>query len=252
MFVLIVTLIVLIIVPLGAYQTSHGKSVRGFPALMPGSRFRSMSAAFLSSAENNMSDRAPPSGQYENREPRSTIPQRKDTCRVFVSGVIGTDPREAFLSNGHYVINFALAVVGHFNPVHEWERYKPTETMWMGAEIWDDMARKHQTMITKGTPISALGYMIHNKWQDKVTGEDRKTFKLRITHILDGEEMQEMLGASGALDMIEESMQSEQKFDEYSPDMEDQTMNRGGSGERFSRMDDELGGGADEDDMIPF
>ena len=200
---------------------------------------------------------APPSGQYENREPRSTIPQRKDTCRLFVSGVIGTDPKEAFLSNGHYVMNFALAVVGHFDPAHDWERYKPTETMWMSAEVWDNMARNHQTMLTKGTPISALGVMIHNKWQDKVTGEERKQFKLRITHILDNGEMQEMLGASGALDLIEESAGSGDTFNDGYAGIEDQTMSsgggRGGGGEGGG-MNDELGGKdeGDDIDIIPF
>ena len=239
MFTLIISLLLLVMVSTRAYQTHLGKGIPMKP------KFRSVTALH-SSIEDNTASGTPNSGQYENREPRSTIPQRKDTCRMFVSGVIGTDPREAFLSNGHYVMNFALAVVGHFDPVHDWERYKPTETMWITAEVWDDMARNHQTMISKGTPISALGYMIHNKWQDKVTGEDRKTFKLRVTHILDGEEMQEMLGASGALDLIEES-QAGQKFDEFSPGMEDQTMSNGGSS-----MDDELGGKTEEDDVIPF
>jgi len=35
-------------------------------------------------------------------------------CRVFISGVIGSDPRETYLKNGHYVVSFSLAVVGHY------------------------------------------------------------------------------------------------------------------------------------------
>ena len=202
---------------------------------------------------DNMGSSGTGGGQFEQRPERSTIPQRKDTCSIFVSGVIGTDPREAFLSNGHYVLNFALAVVGHFEPVHDWEKYKPTETMWMSAEVWDDMARNHQTMLTKGTPVSALGYMIHNKWQDKTTGEERKQFKLRITNILNQEEMQEMLGASGALDLIEEaSGGGGDRFNDYDPGMEDQSMS--GDNGIGSSLDEELGGGGvdQSDDIIPF
>lgn len=48
-------------------------------------------------------------------------PARRDTCLMFISGVIGTDPKESYLSNGHYVLNFALAVQGHFVAIHDWE-----------------------------------------------------------------------------------------------------------------------------------
>lgn len=55
---------------------------------------------------------------------KKIIPQRRDTCKLLISGVIGTEPKEAYLSNNHYVINFALAVVGHFEPIHDWEKNK--------------------------------------------------------------------------------------------------------------------------------
>ena len=54
-------------------------------------------------------------GNMMRQEPYAIEPSRYDTCRIFVSGIIGIEPREAYLSNGHYVINFALATVGHFN-----------------------------------------------------------------------------------------------------------------------------------------
>jgi len=42
------------------------------------------------------------------------VPSRKDMCRVFISGVIGSDPRETYLKNGHCVVSFSLAIVGHY------------------------------------------------------------------------------------------------------------------------------------------
>jgi hypothetical protein len=41
--------------------------------------------------------------------PRSEIPDRFDTCLIFLSGVIGTEPSERYLSNGHYVLNFGVS-----------------------------------------------------------------------------------------------------------------------------------------------
>jgi single stranded DNA-binding protein len=155
-------------------------------------------------------------GPMADSPERSKIPQRRDVCRVFISGVIGTDPRENYLSNGHYVMNFALAVVGHFFPQHNWEEYKPTETMWISTEIWDNQARLHQDRLVKGAPMCGVGYLIHNKWQDKTTGEDRKMFKLRLTNILAPEDLADMLASSGIEDLDGESDMdmNQENFDE--------------------------------------
>ena len=55
---------------------------------------------------------------------RNLAPKRKDICKMFISGIIGTEPKEAYLSNNHYVINFALAVTGHYDSIHDWEKTK--------------------------------------------------------------------------------------------------------------------------------
>lgn len=59
-----------------------------------------------------------------NDDQSNLSPKRKDTCKLLLSGIIGTEPKEAYLSNNHYVINFALAVVGHYEHIHEWEKSK--------------------------------------------------------------------------------------------------------------------------------
>lgn len=136
-----------------------------------------------------MGDQMPPP-QIE----RSTTPSRYDICRMYVTGVIGTEPKETYLANGHYVINFALATTGHFTSQHEWERYKPTETMWLSSEIWDDEAKKglNEGIIRKGAKFAGLGTLIFNKWQDKMTGEDRKILKCRILEILDRDDIEQL------------------------------------------------------------
>ena len=125
---------------------------------------------------------------------RSMIPSRKDICRTYITGVIGTDPRVTYLANGHYVVNFALATTGHFSAQHEWERYKPTDTMWLSTEMWDTQAKQGiaSGLIAKGSRFGGMGHLIFNKWVDKTTGEDRKQFKLRVLQVMSREEMEEM------------------------------------------------------------
>jgi len=127
---------------------------------------------------------------------------RRDTCRLLVSGVIGADPKETFLAiDNNFVLNFPLAVVGHFSAIHDWERYKPTETMWLSCEVWNDEARAHQSNMRKGAPLSGLATLIFNRWTDKVTNEERKMIKARFTNILSKEDLADMLGSSGIEDM---------------------------------------------------
>lgn len=156
---------------------------------------------------------------------RSLIPQRKDVMQMFLSGVVGSDPRETYLSNGHFVINFSMAVTGHFEAVHDWEKYKPAETMWLNCEVWDEEAKHQQQYLRKGVPVSALAYMIFNKWTDKTTGEEKKQYKIRITNILDPSDMQIMLASSGIQDLVPQddaSEPSDSGFADHSPDMYDQ------------------------------
>ena len=125
---------------------------------------------------------------------RSTTPSRYDICKVCVTGVIGTEPKETYLANGHYVINFALATTGHFTAQHEWERYKPTDTMWLSSEIWDEEAKRglNEGIIRKGAKFAGMGTLIFNKWQDKMTGEDRKILKCRILNIMDRSDIERL------------------------------------------------------------
>ena len=129
-----------------------------------------------------------------NSDSRESPPLRKDVCRVFVTGILGQEPKETYLANDHYVINFPLAVVGHFSPIHDWERLRPSETMWIGVEAWDELAKGVSLNYTKGSKLAGVALLLHNKWKDKVTGEDRKQFKLRLTKVMSEEDLREMVG----------------------------------------------------------
>lgn len=205
-----------------------------------------------------------------SKAPRSKVPQRRDTCRVLVSGVLGADPKETYLANDHYVLNFPLAVTGHFAPMHDWELYKPTETMWLSSEVWDTQAKNNQANFKKGAPVCGIGYLIFNTWKDKVTGEDRKLFKMRFTNILTPEEMDEILGSSGIEDLLPtphdeggEDGQGDSGFRQQQPPVYDQTVRappvqrmqpggrattRGGGGGGRGELDEDIR----RDNSIPF
>ena len=159
--------------------------------------------------------------QADNDFIKKIIPQRRDTCKLLISGVIGTEPKEAYLSNNHYVINFALAVVGHFEPIHDWEKNKVigvlwfssllmsliyksiltdivfiftcikkhAETMWINVEVWDDVAKNNVRSFRKGAALNGLGTLLIQKWTDKASGEERKQFKHRLLKIMTPAEM---------------------------------------------------------------
>ena len=209
-----------------------------------------------------------------SRPPRSMVPMRRDTCRVLVSGVLGADPKETYLANDHYVLNFPLAVTGHFAPMHDWELYKPTETMWLASEVWDTQAKNNQANFKKGAPVCGIGYLIFNTWKDKATGEDRKQFKMRFTNILTPEEMDEILGSSGIEDLLPtphdeggEDGLGDSGFSSSSPPMYDQAIRappvqrmqpggrdpaRGGGGGGGGRSKGELDEDVRRDNSIPF
>jgi single-stranded DNA-binding protein len=94
-----------------------------------------------------------------------------------------------------FVVGFLptqMAFIGHFTAAHDWERLKPTETMWISCEVWDDMATNNKAHFHRGGRIKSVGNLISNKWVDKNTGEERKQFRYRISKILTDSEFYEV------------------------------------------------------------
>lgn len=46
--------------------------------------------------------------QRDGSSERSEIPSRYDTCLVFSDGIIGMEPKDVYLKNGHHVVNFPV------------------------------------------------------------------------------------------------------------------------------------------------
>lgn len=56
--------------------------------------------------------------------------------------------------------------------------------MWLSVEVWDGLAKAHYQELKKGSIIRGVGYIVQNMWIDKLTGEERKMYKLRISKML--------------------------------------------------------------------
>jgi single-stranded DNA-binding protein len=52
--------------------------------------------------------------------------------------------------------------------------------MWVNAEMWDQEAKSNIGNLRKGSSFGGIGYMILNKWIDKISGEEKKANKIRI------------------------------------------------------------------------
>lgn len=117
--------------------------------------------------------------------------------------------------------------MGHFKAIHEMETYKPTETMWLSAEVWDSVAKAAYANIKKGAVVRGVGYLIHNKWVDKNTGEERKMFKVRITKMLNYETFNDISVAFEGTEDLRTSSHGnaggDSGFASESPDVADQS-----------------------------
>ena len=119
-------------------------------------------------------------------------------------------------------------MVGHFKAIHNQEFHKPAETMWLSVEMWDSFAKENYANIKKGVAIQAVGYIILNKWIDKMNGEERKMYKTRVTKLLTKEECTSMQAIMGDITGDDGSssgqpIQSDSGFASESPDIDDQS-----------------------------
>ena len=72
--------------------------------------------------------------------------------------------------------------------------------MWLSTEIWDDEAKNHFTSLKKGAPLCGTGVLMHNKWIDKQSGEERKQFKLRLLKVMSRNKVEEIVSATDKFD----------------------------------------------------
>ena len=138
-------------------------------------------------------------------------------------------------------------MVGHFKAIHNQEFHKPAETMWLSVEMWDSFAKENYANIKKGVAIQAVGYIILNKWIDKMNGEERKMYKTRVTKLLTNEERSSMQAIMGDITGDDGSssgqpIQSDSGFASEAPDIDDQSEFVLGSSDRDTSSSDSHSG----------
>lgn len=130
-----------------------------------------------------------------------------------------------------------MAFVGHFTAAHDWERLKPTETMWISCEVWDDVATKHKATIRRGSHFKSVGNLISNKWLDKSTGEERKQFRYRISKILTDSEFYEVTRLLAVDSSESTSLDASGAGSSWQPSSRQQQLNREGDDFAPSKTD---------------
>mmetsp|Transcript_20141 Transcript_20141/g.27749 ORF Transcript_20141/g.27749 Transcript_20141/m.27749 type:complete len:280 (+) Transcript_20141:2-841(+) len=144
-------------------------------------------------------------------------PSRFDTFKILFSGVIGVDAKDVHMKNGHLVKTFPLAVVGQFNPIHDGEKNKAADTMWVQTEVWDTLAEENKSVLKKGMYICGVGTMHCDKWLDKITGEERKLQKLRIQKFLPKDQLSSLLEIVNNDESADSEPENKNVFEERKP-----------------------------------
>eukprot|EP00981_Chlorochromonas_danica_P006227 scaffold1310_cov219-Ochromonas_danica.AAC.2 len=153
--------------------------------------------------------------QSPSESAAAAVPPRHDHCKIFASGMVGVEPKETFLSNGHYVLEFPDII--HHNMIgRDFDHVRPCgSTLNCGITLLNDMVKisylflllllfYHRVnhcsdmsslakSIVKGQMIYGAGHLVQSKWTDKQTGEEKKKFRMRVTSILTKEDMEKLM-----------------------------------------------------------
>ncbi len=87
--------------------------------------------------------------------------------RVCLVGRVGRDPEMKYFETGKQVCNFTLAVNRRTS-----NRDEPPD--WFDLEVWGKTADVANNYVRKGSQIGVIGSLKFERWQDKITGEDRQ------------------------------------------------------------------------------
>lgn len=113
------------------------------------------------------------------------IPARNDTLRVLVSGVIIKDPLERTIPKiGNFSVRFTVAVTGHFEAAHDWEKSKPASTTWINGEMWNEEAKAALPFLKRGSTFAGVGTMMTEQWVGKEDGMKRSKMVFRCSKLL--------------------------------------------------------------------
>ena len=95
-----------------------------------------------------------------------------------IKGRAGQDGELRFIPNGSAVCGFSVAdTPRRFNKnINDWEDAGPT--LWQRVQVWGPEAEKAAEEVRKGSLVTVSGRVKADEWQDKQTGETRKSTTL--------------------------------------------------------------------------
>ena len=105
---------------------------------------------------------------------------------VTLVGRIGQNPEPRYFDDGKVVLRLSLAVKRKYHPLERQARniaYGEEETDWFNLELWGRDAEYAGRYVTKGARVGITGSLNVDTWNDKVTGDPRKSNKIVVKHL---------------------------------------------------------------------
>jgi single-stranded DNA-binding protein len=99
--------------------------------------------------------------------------------------------------------------------------------------MFDDAAKAALPELRKGSEVFLVGNLIHNKWVDKASGEERKQFRMRAGKLLSKEEFNSVQDIFETVDSSSKgkgAYSGDSGFASEPPSMDDQSSYSAGSG----------------------
>lgn len=102
--------------------------------------------------------------------------------RVILVGRVGRDPEITHIpSLGKDVAKFSVATSeGYMDKNQQWQDL----TEWHNIVAWDWQAKKVERSLSKGTMVLIEGKLKTRKWQDKETGQERRTTEIYVDNLV--------------------------------------------------------------------
>ena len=94
---------------------------------------------------------------------------------VTIVGRVGRDASEDYrgFSEGKSKARFSVAV-------NRWDsKLKEEVTDWYNIEVWDKQAEFAYNYVKKGRMVAIDGAIANNRWNDKVTGDEKESFYIK-------------------------------------------------------------------------
>lgn len=92
---------------------------------------------------------------------------------ITIAGVVGKDAEHRVLNDGTHVASFSIA-----------DSQGKDKTIWWNVNLWGRKAESLHAYIIKGTKVTVSGSVSEETWNDKTTGEIRKSLRVKVSDIL--------------------------------------------------------------------